>query len=217
MENDILKNFVVFEGIDGAGTSTQIERLRSSTFSNRIFTTAEPTKTETGIFLRRVLSGEIKVDERTAAYLFAADRAEHIWGKHGIEEKCKSGMVCISDRYFFSSLAYQGSQIGEKLPRLLNSPFPLPELLFFFEIDPALSLQRIGERSKREIYEEIEFLKKTAARYKSVVDSFEGSNMKIVRIDATKSIDEVCARIWEELSKMPIFKEESEKSGGIIG
>ena len=73
----ILKNFIVFEGIDGAGTSTQIKKLverGNSCYEGRFVATAEPTTGETGRFLRRMLGGEFSVDEKTNAYLFAADR-----------------------------------------------------------------------------------------------------------------------------------------------
>ena len=78
----VLKNFVVFEGIDGAGTSTQIRKIVESD-PQKYTATAEPTSLPTGKFLRRMLSGEFHVDEKTNAYLFAADRCEHIFGKGG--------------------------------------------------------------------------------------------------------------------------------------
>ena len=68
----ILRNFIVFEGIDGAGTSTQIKKLVQSN-PQKFFATAEPTTGETGKFLRRMLGGEFSVDEKTNAYLFAVN------------------------------------------------------------------------------------------------------------------------------------------------
>ena len=91
----ILKNFIVFEGIDGAGTSTQIKKLvergNAELGSGHFAATAEPTGSETGLFLRRMLAGNFHVDEKTNAYLFAADRCEHIFGKGGVRELCESG------------------------------------------------------------------------------------------------------------------------------
>ncbi len=198
----ILKNFIVFEGIDGAGTSTQINLLKNRADADRFFFTAEPTSSPTGKFLRQILKGDFKIDERTAAYLFAADRAEHLWGKDessgcGIVKKCEEGKIVVSDRYFFSSLAYQSVSCGEELPSLINSPFPLPEILFFFEISPEVSLSRIDGRGVREIYEKVDFLKDTEERYKKVVKKYEemGTGMKIVRIDASRTKEEVLATI----------------------
>lgn len=192
----VLKNFIVLEGIDGAGTSTQIKKLVQSNPSKYI-ATAEPTSGPTGKFLRQMLAGDFKVDERTNAYLFAADRCEHIFGKGGVKELCDSGKTVVSDRYFFSSLAYQSVSCGLELPQLLNSPFPLPEYLFFFEINPEVSLARVNNRTgHKEIYENIEAQKKIAALYEKIISMYEADprlreEMKIIRIDASKTIEEV--------------------------
>ena len=202
----VLKNFIVFEGIDGAGTSTQIKKLVEKD-PERFVATAEPTKSEIGKFLRRMLAGEFHVDEKTNAYLFAADRCEHIFGKGGVKELCESGKTVVSDRYFFSSLAYQSVSCGLELPELLNSPFPLPEYLFFFDINPEVSLARVNARhGSKEIYENLDAQKKIAALYEKIISSYENSTakreeMKIVRIDATKTIEEISTLIWEEITK----------------
>ena len=194
----ILKNFIVFEGIDGAGTSTQIKKICEKN-PQKFFQTAEPTSLETGKFLRRMLGGEFSVDEKTNSFLFAADRAEHLYGKNGIIEQINNGKTVISDRYLFSSLAYQSISCGEELPKLLNSTFPLPEILFFFEIDPEISLKRVDSRNeKKEIYEKIETQKKIALEYEKIINEYENNpscGMKIIRIDATKSIEEISEAI----------------------
>lgn len=194
----ILKNFIVFEGIDGAGTSTQIKKICDKN-PQKFFQTAEPTSLETGKFLRRMLGGEFSVDEKTNSFLFAADRAEHLYGKNGIIEQINNGKTVISDRYLFSSLAYQSISCGEELPKLLNSTFPLPEILFFFEIDPEISLKRVDSRNeKKEIYEKIETQKKIAMEYEKIISEYENNpscTMKIIRIDATKSIEEISETI----------------------
>jgi dTMP kinase len=206
----ILKNFIVFEGIDGAGTSTQIkkfvERGNTERGEGNFVATAEPTTGETGRFLRRMLGGEFRVDEKTNAYLFAADRCEHIFGKNGVKELCESGKIVVSDRYFFSSMAYQSVSCGDELPKLLNSPFPLPEYLFYFVINPEISLGRVTSRGeKKEIYETIEKQKKIAAQYEKVISEYEKntgeSGMKIIRIDAEKDIDSISNEIWNQLNK----------------
>lgn len=200
----ILKNFIVFEGIDGAGTSTQIKKICEKN-PQKFFQTAEPTSLETGKFLRRMLGGEFSVDEKTNSFLFAADRAEHLYGKNGIIEQINNGKTVISDRYLFSSLAYQSISCGEELPKLLNSTFPLPEILFFFEIDPEISLKRVDSRNeKKEIYEKIETQKKIALEYEKIISEYENNpscGMKIIRIDATKSIEEISDTISKIILK----------------
>ena len=200
----VLHGFIVLEGIDGAGTSTQIKKLVQSN-PDKYIATAEPTGGPTGKFLRQMLAGDFKVDERTNAYLFAADRCEHIFGKGGVKELCESGKTVVSDRYFFSSLAYQSVSCGLELPQLLNSPFPLPEYLFFFDINPEISLARVNKRNgTKEIYENIEAQKKIAALYEKVISMYENDaslreEMKIIRIDASKSIEEISNKILELL------------------
>ena len=200
----VLKNFIVFEGIDGAGTSTQIKKLVDNA-PEKYIATAEPTSGPTGKFLRRMLSGEFQVDEKTNAYLFAADRCEHVFGKGGVKELCESGKTVVSDRYFFSTLAYQSVSCGLELPQLLNSPFPLPEYLFFFDINPEISLGRVNARNgHKEIYENIEAQKKIAALYEKVISMYEQNpalreEMKIIRIDASKTIEEISGIILKIL------------------
>ena len=207
----ILKNFAVFEGIDGAGTSTQIQLLKNREECKNFFFTAEPTSFPTGKFLRQMLKGDITLNPKTSAFLFAADRAEHVWGKSsenggfmGIEEACLNNKITVSDRYIFSSLAYQKVTCGKVRPAALNSFFPLPELLFFFEIEPEDSLKRISGRETIEIYEKSDFLKETEKAYREVINEYEKSvpQMKIIRIDAAQPKDIIAEKIWNELKKL---------------
>ena len=204
----ILKNFVVFEGIDGSGTSTQIKLLAQNFPHDKVFVSAEPTSKETGLFLRRMLKKDFSVSEITASYLFAADRAEHIFGKDGVIEQTKLGKLALSDRYFFSSLAYQSVSCGKEIPQIINSPFPLPQLLFFFRIDPEISIKRVASRGEtQEIYEKLDFQKKTAKLYESVIDEYRGQKglgMTIIDVDASKSIEEIKDFILKTINNLNI-------------
>lgn len=209
----VVKNFVVFEGIDGAGTSTQIARLKAKFGEERFAFSAEPTKRETGRFLRRVLSGEVSATAMTQAFLFAADRAEHIFGSDGVIAHTSAGKAEVSDRYFFSSIAYQGLGGDEDFVRATNSGFPLPELLFFFDISAEVAMKRIDARGEaKEIFEKRDALEKIAARYRRIIADYEKSaeaasgEMKIVRIDAEKSADDIEKTIYREILQLPIFK-----------
>ena len=203
----VLNNFVVFEGIDGAGTSTQMRLLAERDSGKKIAFTAEPTERPTGKFLRQILAGKEKVAPQTAAYLFAADRAEHLWGQGGIVDQTKNGLTVVSDRYLFSNLAYQGVTCGEDLPKTLNSPFPLPQLLFFFDISAQKSLERVEKRGEaKEIYENEKFLNDTASRYRAIIDRYkklENSGMRIVELDATLPKEKISDLIWKEI--LPII------------
>jgi len=107
--------FIVFEGIDGAGKTTQI-RLLCKALENKgipCITTLEPTTLPTGKELRRALSGELKKTPIEMAEMFSADREAHnTHPEEGIERMLSDGYTVISDRYYYSSLAYQGSVLG---------------------------------------------------------------------------------------------------------
>lgn len=203
----IIKGFIVFEGIDGSGTTTQLKKLKEHFSEDELMTTSEPTSGETGLFLRRMLKGDFECDARTQAYLFAADRCEHIYGKNGIIENTKKGKIVASDRYLFSSLAYQSVSSSDEIPRLVNSPFPLPELLFYFKINPEVSLKRVKSRGgTEEIFEKLDYQIKTAENFDSVIaeykESGKGCGMRIVEIDAEKTVEEISRTILSEIKNI---------------
>ena len=116
-------------------------------------------------------------------------------------------MTVVSDRYLFSNLAYQGVTCGEELPKTLNSPFPLPQLLFFFDISAKKSLERVEKRGEaREIYENEKFLADTALRYRMIIDQYKkqaDSEMRIIELDATLPKEKISDLIWQEI--LPII------------
>ncbi len=223
----ILRNFIVFEGIDGSGTSTQLKALQKKLSecenAKKFLFTQEPSVSSTGKFIREVLSGKIKLSDKTIAYLFAADRSEHIDGKilldeedknhliTGISQSCKNGNFVVSDRYLFSSLVYQSIGSDSEIPRFVNSRFPLPELVFYFDIDAKTALERISLRGEeKEIYEKQEFLEKATNEYKKVISEYKENpdfkDMKIFIIDAKLTAEEISKIIWTEIKKLPIFE-----------
>jgi len=209
---EILANFVVFEGPDGSGTTTQIGILERFFIQNRLsmppfYITFEPTNGSIGKLLRSLLKGEETLKAETIAMLFAADRNEHVFGSGGIEERCKRGELVVCDRYLLSSLVYQGITCGEELPARLNRDFPAPELLIFFDIEPETALERIASRgTQKEIYENPVFQKEVRARYKTLLPEFASHGVRVEIIDASLSPDEVARQVWGAIEKMPIFK-----------
>lgn len=202
----VLPHFIVLEGIDGSGTSTQIELLKQDFEKSSVFFTAEPTDSKIGTFIRSILSGDITTHPYSRAYLFAADRAEHLYGKDGILEQFSKNKLCICDRYLFSSIAYQGMECGMALPKRLNKNFPLPTLLFYFKIDPDRALERIAKRKKIEIYEKKSLLEKIAKAYDKTIASYRklpNSTMKIIDIDATLPIQKIHDLLLNEIKKLP--------------
>ncbi len=205
----ILKNFIVFEGIDGSGTSTQIKELSKKLEQKIVHFTCEPTDSQIGKFLRKILKGTEIVTPQTISLLFAADRAEHLYSKDGIIEKCNKGEIVISDRYLFSSLAYQSHTCGKELPQIVNSAFPLPEILFYFSINPETALKRVLKRdgNDTEIFENLEYQKKTEAEYNRIINEYKNQNtgMKIIKLDATLPIEDITKKIFTVIQQMPIM------------
>jgi dTMP kinase len=214
----IIRNFVFFEGGDGSGTTTQMELLRrrftsvgegagagESPALPVLFATAEPTAGPVGRLIRSALKGELKLGGETLARLFAADRGEHLYGPGGVLERAARGELVVSDRYVPSSLVYQGLECGEELPRALNADFPVPELILFFDLDPALASERIKNRPDREIYEYLDFQIRVRERYRALLPEFAGLGSRVETIDAARSPEEVAQALWGAILKMPIM------------
>ena len=208
---EILDNFAVLEGIDGSGTSTQIALLGEKFTLRRLqkpvfYPTFEPTDGVIGRLIRSVLKNTPPLKAETLARLFAADRNEHLFAPCGIVERCRQGELVVCDRYVLSSLAYQGIECGPDLPAGLNSAFPAPELLLFFDIDPSVSQERLRGRASLEIFEHLEFQKKVRERYLSLLDGYRNAGIRVELIDAGQSVEKVAGEVWRAVLKMPIMQ-----------
>lgn len=202
----IIRGFIVFEGIDGTGTTTQLGRLadRLTRAGAAYRSDCEPTAGPIGQIVRQALSGAFKARPETVARLFAADRGEHLYAADGIVDSADQGSLVVSDRYLFSSLAYQGLTCGSELPESLNADYPLPELLLHFELDPEEAARRMSGRAVFDIYENLDFQRRVDAAYRSVIASFEGLGMTITRIDASNPPDKVEADVWAAVEPLVV-------------
>jgi dTMP kinase len=205
---EIIPNFVVFEGGDGSGTTTQLsmlaERLKN-TEKPVFFPTFEPTDGQIGKLIRSALKKELVLKPQTLAMLFAADRNEHLNGQDGILAHVKRGELVVSDRFVLSSLVYQGIECGNELPSVLNSHFAAPELTIFLDVDPKIAINRMSKRVSLEIYEYLEFQEKVRQKYKSAVDDYRKNGARVEIIDSSKTIEEVADQVWSILLGLPIF------------
>jgi dTMP kinase len=101
---------------------------------------------------------------------------------------------------------YQGLECGEELPRALNAPFPAPELIVFFDLDPHTALERIRGRRDREIYERLDFQLKVRDRYLAILPGLRARGSAVVQIDASRSPEDVAEQLWGALKKLPILQ-----------
>ena len=196
MENDRVSKrglFIVLEGIDGAGTTSQAEKLVEWLKLNQYqaHITQEPSTGVIGRLTRQALRGEAighgqrLLPAESIALLFAADRADHWYNE--IEPKLERGEVVVCDRYLYSSLAYQGLELPESWVHSLNMLYPQPDLLLFIEVDPTIAAQRRGQRGlEADRYEVDELQKQIAQRYSKICKEYNAEF-----IDGERSLDEV--------------------------
>ena len=189
--------FIVFEGIDGAGNSTQSLALKER-LSNKgilVYLTKEPTDGLIGSLTRGVLRKELKVDEKTFALLFAADRMSHI--KKIINKFLNKGVIVISDRYRLSNYAYQSvMKVDEKWLKCLNEKTITPDLTFIIDTPVDVCLDRkLKQNYYMELYEQPEKLAKVKEKY--LILAKKESNTFI--IDGDRSIEEVSSEIFAKI------------------
>jgi dTMP kinase len=189
----LLRRFIVLEGGDGAGTTTQLRLIGEALARAGVphWTTSEPSDFPEGQLIRRILSGELRRDPGTLARLFAADRNEHLLRPDGILDRLRRGETVVCDRYVPSSLAYQGVACGRELPEELNAAFPLPELIVFFDLPPEQSLGRLGDRERLDIFEELPFQEKVRLAYREALAGFAAAGTAVRSVDASRSVSEV--------------------------
>lgn len=189
-KNNYPGKFIVFEGLDGSGQTTQANLLRDFITKKGydVVLTKEPTQdSRLGKKIREILDKKTEIDPARLQELFAQDRRGHL--ENVVIPALKSGKVVISDRYFFSSFAY-GAASGVDLEWLIkiNNNFLLPDLTIILGVSPKICLQRILERgNNRTLFEEEEKLIKVFEVYKILPKRFENAYM----IDGEKSIEEV--------------------------
>ncbi len=202
--------FIVFEGIDGAGKTTQIECLKRalSQQGRRVYCTAEPTESVTGGLLREALCGIHKRTAGELAAMFVTDRIFHnVNPVNGIEKMLSEGIDVICDRYYYSSLAYQGSETDYEWVRSMNLDCPeirRPDLCVFLDLTPEQSMERISRgRVTQEIYENAERLESVRQKFYSVFESLKESE-NIAVVNAYGTVEEVHQAILEEVAVLQI-------------
>lgn len=200
--------FIVFEGIDGAGKTTQVDLLAQNLASlgREVSLSAEPTTLATGKAIRRALSGEEKKSECEMAAMFVLDRIAHnINSEIGIRALTERGIDVISDRYYYSSLAYQGTATDYEWVKAMNINSPeirRPDLCIYLDLLPEQSLERISRgRESLEIYENLEKLTAVRAKFLSVVEDLRRDGESIYVVNAARAAEDIAKEIFEIVKK----------------
>jgi dTMP kinase len=203
--------FVVVEGIDGAGTTTQVERyaayLRGR--GRAVHVTREPSTGPIGVFIREILAGRAVLPSSPEgdlmALLFAADRLDHVRGE--IEPELARGAVVLSDRYDLSSLAYQSVATSSRLPahelvawiRSLNRFARRPDVTLVVDVSPEVAAQRRERRGAAEdLYEKVALQARLAKAYAHAEALVPGD--RVVHIRGDGDIDTVASLVQGALA-----------------
>ncbi len=201
IKNDYPGKFIVIEGLDGSGNTSQASLLKNFFVKDNYQTilTKEPTqKSEAGKKIKEILENKTKIEAIELQKLFKEDRDWHL--KNIIIPALEEGKIVISDRYCFSSFAY-GAADGVGLDELIkmNKNFLLPDLTFILKVGPEICIKRIEKRGlPKTLFEKERQLSKVWKVYEKLPKMFEN----IVIIDGEKTIKEV----FEEIKKVIFLK-----------
>ena len=222
MAKDSSGLFVVFEGLDGAGTTTQsrllTRRLAEYAPDTTVYASAEPSMGPAGSVIRQILRHRITgtdcfghdkaFDPAALALLFAADRLDHY--------SCEIGPVlagdgvAISDRYKLSSLAYQSLDAPFDWIADINGRAPEPDLLFFLDVSPEVAWARVSkERIQFEIFEVPDILREVHKNYLKAIESMDKA--KVVVIPGETPVDAIADVVWHHVrTKLPVAQGDDE-------
>ena len=202
-----LGKFIVFEGIDGSGKTSQINELvkNLNKININVHKTSEPTSTSKAL-VKKLLLKQPDTPELYLANLFSADRTNHILTE--MLEILMDGVTIICDRYVFSSYAYQSyrNNIPFEYIHLINSinlSFMKPDINIFLDVEPEICIDRLNKsRNNMDFFENYETLKKVKEKY---LESFEfyKSEMNIIIIDGNREFNIIAEEILNKVK--PLF------------
>ncbi len=196
-----MSRLIVLEGLDGAGTTTQARRLVDHLRAQGIqaHSTREPSDGPIGKLIREMLTGNHAIpgqslSQSTFGLLFAADRLDHL--QREVEPQLASGVTVVSDRWYHSSLAYQGTGADRDWITTLNARARRPDLTIFLEVRPHVAAaRRVAAGRVDELFEDIKMQEAVAAGYKATFAELAVLGERIETIDGEASQDAVFAAI----------------------
>lgn len=181
---------IAFEGVDGAGKTTQVNLLEEALkkAGENVVVSKEPTEGVWGQKIRKsATTGRLPLEEELEAFI--EDRKEHI--ENLIDPNLQKDKIVILDRYFYSTVSYQGSRGADfhKVEAEMKSFAPIPDMVFLLDIDPKISLKRISDL-RQEIPNQFEKLD-TLNAVREVFNTIEKDDDEIWKIDGTRSIEDI--------------------------
>lgn len=196
-----MSRLIVLEGLDGAGTTTQAKRLVEHIRANggRAHGTREPTDGPIGRLIRELLLGhhpiaEQQIAQSTFGLLFAADRMDHL--QREVEPQLAAGVTVVSDRWYHSSLAYQGTGADRDWIAMLNSRARRPDLTIFLEVRPEVAAKRrVAAGRVHELFDDVRLQEEVATGYRATISELAAAGERIEIIDGEASPDAVFAAI----------------------
>lgn len=187
------------EGLDGSGASTQVAMLSEYLASKgyNVLVTKEPTNNLIGGLIRGQLTHEWKSNPECLQLLFAADRSHHI--EKEIIPALEKGMLVISDRYMYSSLAFGSIDCDMEWLKHINAKFLRPDVSIILNVSPEVSVERIGRtRAGFELFEDKSKLEKVRTAFDALAKETKG----ITVIDGTMPVNKVSMAIVREVQKV---------------
>ena len=200
---------LAFEGIDGSGLTTHsrllVERLSKNGY--RSFYSKEPTNGPIGRLIREFLANRGEPDHAMMALLFAADRRWNYYSSpNSIRGMLERGYIVVSDRYKYSSIAYQGAFAGIDWVWSVNSRVPHSDAIIYIDIPVEVALRRVRERARNgaviEAYEERVYLEKIKEAYEVVLERAIREGIIVKRVSMVesgreRSIEDVAGEVFK--------------------
>lgn len=191
----------MLEGLDGAGTTTQARRLADALAARgrAAHVTREPSDGPIGRLIREMLTGGHAIpgaalDQATFGLLFAADRMDHV--QREVAPALAAGTIVISDRWYHSSLAYQGTGAERDWIRVLNARARRPDLTIFLRVRAEVAAERrVAAGRAQELFEDLAMQRRVAAGYDEVLTELAAAGEAIAVLDGERPLDEVTAAI----------------------
>jgi dTMP kinase len=202
--------FIVFEGIDGSGKTTQAQLLQNYLLDRgeKAILSPEPSTGIIGHSIREFAlqkkhfftTDSDRFNEQMA-YLFAADRYYHLYNDvDGVFKSINDGYYVLTTRYHFSSIAYNSkTPVQKDLVKRLNRDFPNPDLVIYLDIPVKMGLERLDDRSIKEVYETESKLIEVKENYENIFNAYQGN---ILKINATRSTTDIHQEIIRFLSSI---------------